>query len=211
MKTNLIVTVSRQYGSGGHEIGQKLAQRLGVPFYDRKWIAAEAKKRGVSVEAYEKEDQKAAGSMLYSLLMADCSFEHGVPTVNHVPVTDQLFRCQAQIIRDAAKQGPCVIVGRCADNILKEEKNLFSIFVAADKLSRMDRIVTKYGVGAEDAAWHLVGTDKERANFYHYYSEKEWGAAENYVLSINSSVFGIDGTVDWIADALTAYEERKRA
>lgn len=211
MKTSSVITISRQFGSGGHEIGQKLARRLDIPFYDKEAIALAAKKSGVCVEAYEKADKKAEGSMLYSLLMADYSFGHGVPTVNDMPVNDKLFLCQAQMIREVAKQGACVIVGRCADDILRESENLFSVFISADKLSRMDRIVKDYGVQAEDAAWRLVGMDKQRANYYNYYSEKQWGAAENYLLSINSSAFGVGGTVEQIADAVFAYEERKRA
>lgn len=209
MKTNSVITISRQYGSGGHEIGEKLARKLDVPFINKEIIAQEAKKSGISVEAYEKADQKAAGSMLYSLLVADYSFGHGSPTVNDMPVNMNLFLLQTQIIRDAAKQGPCIIVGRCADEILRESENLFRVFVSAEKLARMDRIVKDYGVKAEDAAWHLLGMDKQRANYYNYYSEKHWGFAENYDLCISSSAYGIDGAVEQIAIAAEAYEVGK--
>lgn len=204
MKT--VITIARQYGSGGREIGRKLAKKFGVPFYDKELIALAAKKSGISEKVFEEADEKAASSLLYSLLMGNYSFTNGVPMVNNMPVNDKLFMLQAKIIRDAAKASPCVIVGRCADNILSNKKDVLNVFIYADKLSRMDRIVTQYGVDQNEAAECLIKQDKQRANYYNFYTGKKWGDIENCNLAVNSSTFGINGAVELIAQSITFKE-----
>ncbi len=205
-----VITVARQYGSGGRKIGQKLADKFGIPFYDRELIALAAKKSGISVEIYEKADEKAGGNLLYSLMMANYSFLHGVPMINDMPLNDKLFLLQAQIIREAAKKGPCVIVGRCADDVLKNEKNIFSIFICADKTARMERSVQEYGIDPKRAAANLANMDNQRAGYYNYFADRKWGYAENYQICVNSSAYGIDGTAELIADAAAAFENGKK-
>ena len=210
METKYVITIARQFGSGGREIGQKLAQKFSIPFYDRKLIAEIARDSGTGIIAYEDAPKKAQGDELYSLLMTDYSFDNGTPVCNGAQVSRNLFLMQKQILLEAAQKGPCVIVGRCADEVLHGTTDLFSVFVCADKLSRMDRIVQKYGIPAQNAAEQMMMRDRQRSNYYGYCSNKKWGAPDNYFLSVNSSVFGIDAAVGLIAETVCAWEEQNR-
>ena len=210
METKYVITIARQFGSGGLEIGQKLAQKFSVPFYDRKKLAEIARDSGTGVDAFEASQKKTQGEELYSLLTADYSFDGGTPVCSGMQVNRNVFLLQKQILVEAAQKGPCVVVGRCADGLLQGTTDLFSVFVCADKLSRMDRIVQKYGVPAQNAAEQMIITDKQRSNYYSYCSSKRWGAPDNYFLSVNSSVFGIDAAVELIAETVRAWEEQNR-
>ena len=185
-----IITIARQYGSGGHEIGEKLAKKLGIPFYDKELIAMAAKKSGYSEEVFEKVDERATNSLLYSLIMGNYTLGGHMAVPNDTPINDKLFLIQADIIKQAALEGPCVIVGRCGDYILRDFTNVFHVFIYADKLSRMDRAVKQYGIDPNKAADILAKKDKQRANYYNFYANRKWGAPENYDLIINSSTYG---------------------
>lgn len=204
MKT--IITIARQYGSGGHEIGKELAEKFDIPFYDKELIALAAQKSGMSKEILQQADEKATSSLLYSLVMGNYSFTGGVPLVNNKPVNDKLFSLQADIIREAAEKGPCVIVGRCADDVLSGRENVLNIFIYADKFSRLDTIIERYGVDKNEAAKRLVKQDKQRENYYNFYTDKKWGETENYHMAVNSSVFGVSGSVELIAKAIGLFE-----
>ena len=141
MSTKTIITIARQYGSGGREIGEKVASKLGIPFYDRELITLAAKQSGMSPEIFEKADEKATNSLLYSLMMGNYTFGSQVTPMNNLPINDKLFLAQSDIIRDIAEKGPCVIVGRCADYVLRENKNCLHVFIYADHFARMDRII----------------------------------------------------------------------
>lgn len=201
-----VITIARQYGSGGHEIGKKLAEKFEIPFYDKELIALSAQKSGMSKEILQQADERATSSLLYSLVMGNYSFAGGVPFVNNKPVNDKLFSIQADIIREAAEKGPCVIVGRCADDILSQRKDVLSIFIYADKFSRLDTIIERYGVDKNEAARRLVKQDKQRENYYNFYTDKKWGKTDNYQLSVNSSAFGINGSVELISKAVNLFE-----
>ena len=136
-----VITISRQYGSGGHEVGEKVAQKLNLPFYDKALIAMAAKKSGLSEEVFADADEKATSSLLYSMVMGSYAFGARVPGINEMPINDKLFVLQSDIIKKAAKEGPCVIIGRCADYILREHENCLNVFVHADKAARIKRIV----------------------------------------------------------------------
>ncbi|NLJ31394.1 MAG: cytidylate kinase-like family protein [Clostridiales bacterium] len=196
-----IFTIGRQYGSAGREIGKRLAQSLDIPFYDKALIALAAKESGLSEKVLQNADEKASGSLLYSLIMGNYTFGSLPEISENLPVNDRLFSIQSDLIKKAAEKGPCVIVGRCADDILRENPHLFSVFIFADKFSRMDRIVDQYGIEPEKAAEFLVKKDKQRANYYNFYTNKKWGGVENYHLSLDSSSVGIDGAVDLIRRA----------
>jgi CMP/dCMP kinase len=203
-----VITIARQYGSGGHEIGQRLARRFSIPFYDRELIAEAAKRSGWSRELLEQVDEKAGSSLLYAMIMGNYPFTDSAITPSHLPINDRLFQLQVKIIREAADAGPCVIVGRCADDILCGRNNVFSVFLYADLTLRQKRAVKEYGVRPEDAAVQVAKQDKQRASYYHFYTDKKWGETENYHLCIDTSRLGIDGTEELIAHAVTLYENK---
>ena len=207
MGNTTIITISRQYGSGGREIGKKLAEKRNIPFYDKELIAMAAKQSGFSEEAFEKADERATNSLLYSLMMGSYSFGGRVTTFNEMPINDKLYLIQSDIITKAAQAGPCVIVGRCANYILRDFKNTFNVFIYADKLSRMDRAVKCYGIQADKAADFLTKKDKQRANYYNFYTNRRWNDPENYHLMLNSSHFGIEESVELILEALERLPE----
>ncbi|XOQ44807.1 MAG: Cytidylate kinase [Clostridium sp.] len=206
MKT--VITIARQYGSGGHEIGQRLAKRFSIPFYDRELIAEAAKRSGWSREILEQVDEKAGSSLLYAMMMGNYPFMDSPVTANQLPINDRLFQLQAKLIREAADAGPCVIVGRCADDILHGRNNVFSVFLYADFTLRQKRAVEEYGVRPEDAANQVARQDKQRASYYHFYTDKKWGETQNYHLCINTSFSGIRGTEELIAQAITLHENK---
>ena len=197
----MIIAIARQYGSGGRKIGQKVAKDLNLPFYDKELIALAAQESGISKELFEKADEKASNSLLYSLIMGSYTFGNHVDPAIEMPINDKLFIIQSDIITKAAQEGPCVIVGRCADYVLRECKNVFNVFIYADKFARMDRIVEEYGINPEKAAADVVKKDKQRANYYNFYTNKKWGDLENYHLAIDSSAVGIDNASELIKAA----------
>ena len=203
-----VITIARQYGSGGRTIGKKLAESLNIPFYDKELIAMAAKKSGLSQEVFEKADEKATSSLLYSLVMGTYNFGSHFSTVSDMPINDRLFTIQSDIIQHAALEGPCVIVGRCADYVLREHPNCFHVFIRAEHDDRVKRIVEEYGDPAAKADDLLQKKDKQRANYYNFYSNKKWADMNNYDLVVNSSLFGIDGSIDVIKAALEIAEKK---
>ena len=164
-----VITIARQYGSGGHEVGEKLAGKLGVPFYDKALIAMAAKKSGLSEEVFADADEKATSSLLYSMVMGSYAFGSRIPGINEMPINDKLFIIQSDIIKKAAAEGPCVIIGRCADYILRDFENCLNVFVHADKAARVKRIVGKNLCEAKKAPDFVTKKDKQRASYYNYY------------------------------------------
>ena len=138
-----VITISRQFGSGGHDVGEKLARQLDVPFYDKALIAMAAKQSGLSEDVFASADEKATSSLLYSMVMGSYSFGARIPGVNETPINDKLFLIQSDIIKKAAAEGPCVIIGRCADYILREHENCLNVFVHASKEERIRRSIAK--------------------------------------------------------------------
>ena len=203
-----VITIARQYGSGGRTIGKKLAESLNIPFYDKELIAMAAKKSGLSQEVFEKADENATSSLLYSLVMGTYNFGSHFSTVSDMPINDRLFMIQSDIIQHAALEGPCVIVGRCADYVLREHPNCFHVFIRAEHDDRVKRIVEEYGDPAAKADDLLQKKDKQRANYYNFYSNKKWADMNNYDLVVNSSLFGIDGSIDVIKAALEIAEKK---
>ncbi len=195
-----VITIGRQFGSGGRSIGEKLAQKLGIPFYDKELISIAAKESGVNPEIFENVDEKAANSLLYSLSMGMYSFGNGFSAMGDLPVNDKLYLLQHQIIREIAEKENCVIVGRCADYILANNPKCVKVFVYANMTYRKEQSVKKHGID-EARAEHIINkTDKSRANYYSFYSGQKWGMAENYDLCIDSSKLDEDKIVDLIAD-----------
>ncbi len=192
----VIITIGRQFGSGGHEIGEKLAKRLGIPFYDRQLLSEAAKRSGITKEMIEQLDEKPTSSFLYSLVVG--SSYSGFGDVQ-LPLENKVFLAMSDAIREIADKGSCVIVGRCADYVLEDRDDLLRVFVHADKDSRIKRIMEKRGLKERDAAVLMQKTDKKRAGYHDSYSDERWGEADSYDISVNSARFGIDGTVELIA------------
>jgi Cytidylate kinase len=196
-----VITIARQFGSGGHEVGEKLAGKLSIPFYDKALIALAAKKSGLSEEIFAEADEKATSSLLYSMVMGSYAFGSRIPGINEMPINDKLFIIQSDIIKNAAKEGSCVIIGRCADYILREHQNCLNVFIHADKDSRVERVLEKNLAETKKASEFVTKKDKQRANYYNFYSNNKWDDMKNYDLSIDTSKFTIDETVDMIVAA----------
>ena len=200
---NKVITISRQYGSGGREIGQKLAKKFGVPFYDNEIINLAAKESGFAVKAFERAEQKATNSFLYSIAMGMGAYGNQDFGYSSLSIDDRIFLAQSDIIRKVANEGPCVIVGRCADYILKDKENVVNIFISASLDARIERAVSQYDLPKEKAAESVIKYDKRRANYYNYHASEKWGNVSNYDLSIRSDFGGIDHTVDCIVKFLS--------
>jgi cytidylate kinase len=202
---NTIITIARQFGSGGREIGHKIAEILGVKCYDRDLISLAAEKSGLSEEALHHADEKAASSLLYTLVMSSNMYHSNVDRFN-VPINDKLFCVQSEIIRDIAQRESCVIVGRCADYVLAEYPRVVRVFLYADFENRVKKICAEESISEADARERIVKTDKRRANYYNYYSGQKWGKIDNYDLALSTDKLGPEGTARFIVEyARTVY------
>ncbi len=196
-----VITISRQYGSGGHEIGEKVAERLDIPFYDKSLIALAAKKSGLSEEVFADVDEKATSSLLYSMVMGSFAYGSRMAGINEMPINDKLFIIQSDIIKNAANEGACVIIGRCADYILRDHKNCLNVFIHADKSARVKRAVDMGLADASKVSDFITKKDKQRANYYNFYTNNRWDEIGNYDLTIDTSRFDIETAVQIIVDA----------
>ena len=202
MEKKVIITVARQYGSGGREIGERVAELLGIPKYDKELITMAAEKDGFSEAALEKIDETATSSLLYTLAMGSNLFAGAHVPQMHLPLNDKLFVRQSEVIRSLAEKESCVIIGRCADYVLRNDPNRFSVFVYGDIACRRARVAERHSV-KESAALDLINkTDRRRASYYNFYTGGKWGKYDNYHLAINSSALGIEGTAQVIAEAV---------
>ena len=206
---NSIITIGRSFGSGGREIGEKLAKKFNIAFYDKDLLKRAAKDSGMCTELFENHDEKPTNSFLFNLVMDTYSFGYSSPYIE-MPLSHKVFLAQFDAIKKIAEEGPCVIVGRCADYALADFDNCLSIFIHGDMDARIKRISSKYpDLADENKARDMINKmDKERANYYNYYSSKRWGRSESYDLSIASNILGIDGTVDLIANYVEQFEKR---
>lgn len=195
---NMIITIDRQYGSGGHIIGKKLAEDLRIPFYDSELLKEAAKESGICEEIFESFDEKPTSSFLYSLVMDPFSLGYNNNSFD-MPINYKVFLASFDTIKTLANKGPCVFVGRCADYALSDLNLPFlSVYVKAPLESRMKRAQEVYGVPENKCKEVLTKKDKERANYYNYYTSNRWGDAKSYDLCLDSSKYGIHGSVDLI-------------
>ena len=195
-----IITISRQYGCGGREIGEKLAKKLDIPFYDKELITRAAKESGFSEAAFENVEKKATNSLLYSIAMGMNAYGNHDIGFTHLSLDDQVYLAQSNVIRKIAMEGPSIIVGRCADYILRDQADVIHVFIWADLAFRIERAVNLYNMEADKAEETILKIDKRRANYYNYHASEKWGRAENYHLSIRSDYVGIDNSVELLAD-----------
>ena len=201
-----IVTISRQYGSGGRYIGENLAKAMGVPCYDEKLIDMVAKESGFAQSFVAEKGERMTGSLLFNIA-SSLSFANNVfSTNNGVTLQDEIYFTQNRIIKELPDKGPCVIVGRCADYILREREDCLNVFIFADNESKIERAEKYFNITREEAPAVLKKKDKARANHYKYYTDQEWGMASNYDLCLNSGLIGIEGCVKAIQQVLELTE-----
>lgn len=193
MKTPFILTIGRQFGSGGRDLGQTLARMLSIAYYDKELLYEASRESGLSAEYFEKADEKAPNSLMHALplsfLMGGGSYFTPSSLSN-----ENMFKFQADVISHIASEKSCIIVGRCADYILRNHPCCFNIFIHAPKDFRIARIIENEHLGEHEASELIEKKDKARASYYNFYTDKTWGAAASYHFCIDSSLLGIDGT-----------------
>lgn len=209
---NTIITIGRQYGSAGHAIGEKVAEYFGIKFYDKEILTRAAKDSGFCEEMIKNHDERPTNSFLYNLVMDTYSFGYNSSSFVDMPISHKVFLAQFDAIKAIAKEGPCVIVGRCSDYALSEFKNTLNLFIYADDDFKVKYIMQKDpSITSEAKARELyIKKDKQRQSYYNYYSSKKWGRAETYDLCINSAKLGIDGTVDLIKQYVEDFEKKNQ-
>lgn len=202
MKKN-IITISRQFGSGGRTVGHLVAEKLGIPFYDKELVEHIALESGFAPHFVEEHGEHAPGKSIFSYAFAS----HGVPGVmNGLSTADFLWNIQCSAILQLAEKGPCVIVGRNADYILKDRKDVFHAYIHADMDFRADRIVRLYGESEKSPIARLQEKDKRRSLNYQHYTGRTWGDADNYDISLNTAVIGVEKAAEIILDLVNTIE-----
>lgn len=198
---SLVITIGRQFGSGGRDVGEKIAAALGIPFYDKELVEMAAQKSDISHEALKEVDERATSSFLYSLAGGNFSMRGiNAPLYYEMPINDKLFIAQAEVIKSLAKEGSCVIVGRCADYVLESEENvdLLNIFVYGSVDYRTKRVMNALKLPQSKARERVMKTDKQRRTYYDYYTSKDWGVMSNYDICLNTEKIGIDNAADLV-------------
>ena len=206
-KTNTIITIGRQFGSGGREIGYMVAEKLGIKLYDKEMLQRAAQDSGICEELFESHDEKPSNSFLYSLVMDTYSMGYSGSTYNDMPINHKIFLAQFDAIKKIADEGPCILVGRCADYALEGYPNLLSVFIHADLDARIKRIAKKYDLTDAKAKDLIIKTNKKRASYYNYYTDKRWGDADSYDICLDSSVLGLEGTAEAIIKLVEVKEQ----
>ncbi|SFB67766.1 cytidylate kinase-like family protein [Butyrivibrio sp. YAB3001] len=208
---NTIITIGRQFGSGGREIGEKVAEHFGIKCYDKELLSRAAKESGFCEEMIQNHDERPTNSFLYNLVMDTYSFGYNASSFVDMPISHKVFLAQFDTIKKIAEEGPCVIVGRCADYALSEYDNVLDIFIHADEQTKIKRIKERFAdVKTDEQAREMMNKkDKQRQSYYNYYSSKKWGRADSYDLSINSGILGIEGTVKFILQYIEDFEQSR--
>ena len=209
MCMNTVITIGRQFGSAGREIGEKVAAHYGIKCYDKELLSRAAKESGFCEEMIETHDERPTNSFLYNLVMDTYSFGYNASSFMDMPISHKIFLAQFDTIKKIAAEGPCVIVGRCADYALSEYDNCLNLFIYGEDKTKIRRIMQKYDLSEQKAKDMINKKDKQRQSYYNYYASKKWGRADSYDLCLNSSVFGIDGTAQMIIQAVEAFEQNK--
>lgn len=207
--TSSVITIGREYGSGGRLIGQEIARYFGIKCYDKELLDHASSESGICKELFENHDEKPTNSFLYSLVMDTYSFGYSSGAFTEMPMNHKVFLAQFDAIKKLAAEGPCVMVGRCADYALAENKNCFSVFIHADKDYRINRISQKYNKNAKEARDMINKMDKSRSSYYNYYTNKKWGEASGYTLCVDSSRLGISGAAQTIIQAIQIFDSLK--
>lgn len=199
MATGSVITIGRQFGSGGRYVGKLLAEKLGIPYYDKQLLAEAAKDSGICEEMFEDYDEKPTRSLLFSMVTGMQMHSDTSGAYMDMPLNHKIFLAQFDAIRRIASEGPCVIVGRCADYVLRDKPNAVHVFIKADMPSKVERAVTYYGVERLKAEEAIRKADKQRASYYSYYATSDWGDINNYDLSVDTGKLGVEGAVELIS------------
>lgn len=199
MSKKIIITIARQYGSGGREIGERVAKLLNIPIYDKELITDAASKGNLHADVIRQADETAANSLLYTLAMGSNVLGTTMHFGYKMPLNDKLFILQSETIKEYAKAGSCIIIGRCADYVLRDEENIFRVFVYGDLDHRQARILERHPeIKSSQVIDAINKTDKRRASYYNFYTGNKWGKYDNYDMAVNSSTLGIEGTAQII-------------
>lgn len=199
MNKKFIITIARQFGSGGSEIGYRLAKEFGIQYYDKDLIVQAAKESGMCEEVMEHEEEKTTGSFLYSMVLAPHAAATQFLNWTEDSLNDRIYKAQAKVIRDAAAKESCVFIGRCADHLLWDEQNVFRIFIQGDLDDRKARIAAEGNLSLEKAEAVIRKKDRTRANYYNFHANKKWTDLTNYDLCINvSKIGGVEKAVELI-------------
>ncbi len=202
-----IITIGREYGSGGREIGRLVADKLGVPFYDKELLTRAAEESGLCIEMFDRHDEKASVSGMLTGGMAAGMHLGGQGTGLQMPMNQRVFLAQFDAIGKIAAEGPCVIVGRCADYVLKEIKGVVHVFLYASIEKRVERIIRVEDVSRDEARELIRKTDKQRKNYYNFFADGNWGKRSNYDLMLRTD--DLDPAV--VADTIIAFARSKLA
>lgn len=193
-----IITIERQYATGGKRIAKMVAEKLGIPYYNNHILELAGEKIGLPADYLMEIEETTSGSLLFSLAMAATASATGVTLMS---LSQQLFHAEEEIINELVKQGPCVIVGRCAGHILREREDCLNVFIYGEREKRIDRALNVYNVPRNEVESMVRKMDKRRANFYNTNVQKKWSERENYHLCVDSSTLGIERCVDIIVEA----------
>ncbi len=207
---NTIITVGRQFGSAGREIAEKVAEHYGIKCYDKDLIARVAQESGFCQEMVQQHDERPTNSFLYNLVMDTYSFGYNASSFVDMPISQKVFLAQFDTIKKVAAEGPCVIVGRCADYALSDFHNVMNIFIHADEDFKIKQIMHRFSdiTTEQKARDMMVKKDKQRQSYYNYYSSKKWGRADSYDLSVNTALLGVDGTINLLIQAIEDFDKR---
>ena len=208
MKYDPIITVGRQYGSGGRYVAKLLAEELGIPFYDKELLVEASKDSGICQEVLEDYDEKHSRNLLFSLMSGTPMRGDAGSMYMDMPLNHRIFLAQFDTIRRIADEGPCVIVGRCADYVLRDHENVTNVFIKASMEDRIKRVVTYYGADPLKAEEIIRKADKQRASYYNYYATGTWGDVNNYELCVDTGALGIEGAVEMIKKCVEIQEKR---
>lgn len=200
MAKKIIITIARQYGSGGREIGERVAKLLGIPLYDKEMIKDAAEAGELDEGIIKEVEETAANSLLYTLAMGSNILGTTAHFGYKMPLNDKLFILQSEIIKKYADEGSCVIIGRCSDYVLRERDDVFRIFIYGDIEHRRQRVIERHPEIKESTVIDVINkTDKRRMSYYNFYTGGKWGKYDNYDMAINSSTLGIEGAAQLIA------------
>ncbi len=201
MKFNPIITIGRQYGSGGRYVAKMLSERLEIPFYDKELLAEASKESGICQEVMENYDEKQEKKSIFSMF-GNIQGRGDAGMYIDMPLNHRIFLAQFDAIRRIADQGSCVIVGRCADYVLRDHRNVVNVFIKSPVEERIKRIVELYKVDPVHAEENIRKADKQRAAYYNYYATGTWGNVDNYHLCVDTGALGIEGAVELICKAV---------
>lgn len=197
-----VITIGRQCGSGGHTIGKTVAERLEIPFYDKKLVQIVAERSGLSAETVKREGEYSSTSSLFTSVSARGYSAYNASQKRNMALPDQINAYQTELIKELADKGSCVIVGRCADYILQGREDCFHVFITGELPDRAERVIREHGIAADTARTHVKERDRRRSSYYKHITDQVWGMAANYDLCLNSSKLGIDRCVELILDSV---------